>query len=330
MSDLSWLWTELTDIPNSSSSVVERYPQGWKSLVQIQPGVAKVQFGSIQPKVQFFFIPGTGKTNHVTFISGGSSNSKGPLAPRPIQCNLVSFTCNPAKSRGEILEVTVPQSDHPTANEERSSAAHNRSTDRSIAEIRLPPGCFRPELSAGLGSSLGRNSFRESCEDEEDHELAKRGNFTKFTTSHSETTQSFHGKFYLALFSGFCVDACFSAESLSITHALFACLYGANLLVRADKRLFDLDIIPRIIGLESSRNKETAKYDYTLVQMETALLNLASGYQQSVGLFYFLAYESGHGRVFVRWGCPVKYLISVIFHPSSQWCLPASKVFSWF
>lgn len=88
-----------------------------------------------------------------------------------------------------------------------------------------------------------------------------------------------------------------SAESLAITHALFACAYGANVLFRSDKRLYELDLIPRVLSTESSSK---AKYDYTLMQMESMLLNLSAGYQQSVGIFYFLAFDSGYGRVFIR------------------------------
>ena len=107
-----------------------------------------------------------------------------------------------------------------------------------------------------------------------------------------------------------------SAESMDICMALFACGYGTTMLRMMDKQLYDLGIIPRVDiqpidslpdsnsqQLRISQEMESAKpkYDYTLVDMETALLSLAAAHQQCEGVCYFMAYESGlTGKVFVR------------------------------
>lgn len=69
-----------------------------------------------------------------------------------------------------------------------------------------------------------------------------------------------------------------------------------------DQQLFNLGIIPSVEmpQVEEGEEASVPKYDYTLVKLETSLLNLSAGFNQSVGLMYFLAYPSETGRIFVR------------------------------
>ena len=85
------------------------------------------------------------------------------------------------------------------------------------------------------------------------------------------------------------------------------CGYGAQIILKMHKRLFDLNIIPRIeIPTQNSSSSQEMrsvkpKYDYTLIDMETSLLSVAAGFKQSCGVCYFLEYDSGCGtKTFVR------------------------------
>ncbi len=151
----------------------------------------------------------------------------------------------------------------------------------------LPPRPFRPELVSSC--------FQPLLQEDWQIELHRKGNFhlplnALFTCNPiwcQYEWDSFHWTWKLNVV----------AECRKVRNALLACGYGASFLQSMDRRLFELGIIPTLPNPESSR----VKCDFTLVKLETLLLNLSAGFKQSVGVLYFMSYpsECGH-RIYLR------------------------------
>jgi len=91
----------------------------------------------------------------------------------------------------------------------------------------------------------------------------------------------------------------FVSDVTSLVFTIYGLTQGACLFEKMDERLFEEKLIPRMGVLEREVGKGEP-FDFQLIQAEKALLTLAAGNRESVGVFYFIAYNSGDGRTFVR------------------------------
>lgn len=92
----------------------------------------------------------------------------------------------------------------------------------------------------------------------------------------------------------------FLSDVSNLVFAIYGLSLGANLFETMDQRLFEEKLIPRMAEMDHDYHGKGEPFDFALIQAEKSLLTLAAGNQESVGVFYFLAYDSGDGRTFVR------------------------------